>query len=153
MPDGGLHAPRPVEIWTLGVRSSCPELRRLERGTVALPTASDAIMLFTPTQSAVVLGGLDPAKDCGRRRYNTPASIALPGAWGGADSSMRRSDDSIDLRQKLTHADAIISELRNLVVKLRALSHKAGVCFGSAGQLALKRGPLPVSNGGANRHT
>ena len=76
-------------------------------------------MLFTPTQSAVVLGGLDPAKDCGRRRYNTPASIALPGAWGGADSSMRRSDDSIDLRQKLTHADAVISELRNLVVKLR----------------------------------
>ena len=32
---------------------------------------------------------------------------------------MLASDDSIELRQKLTHADAVISELRNLVVKLR----------------------------------
>jgi transposase len=37
-------------------------LRRLERGTFAFPTASDASVLVTPTQLAMILGGLDPAK-------------------------------------------------------------------------------------------
>ena len=46
-------------------------LRRLERGTFAFPTASDASVLVTPTQLAMILGGLDPAKARERRRYKT----------------------------------------------------------------------------------
>jgi transposase len=48
-------------------------LRRLERGTFAFPTASDASVAVTPTQFAMILGGLDPAKARERRRYQTPA--------------------------------------------------------------------------------
>jgi transposase len=48
-------------------------LRRLERGTFAFPTASDASVLVTPTQLAMILGGLDPTKAQQRRRYKTPA--------------------------------------------------------------------------------
>jgi transposase len=36
-------------------------LRRLERGTFAFPTVKDASVLVTPTQLAMILGGLDPA--------------------------------------------------------------------------------------------
>jgi len=71
-----------VETWTSDVRSSCPELPRLERGTFALPTASDASVIVTPTQSAVILGGLDPAKASKGRRSNIPASIAITGSRG-----------------------------------------------------------------------
>ena len=48
-------------------------LRRLERGTFAFPTAADASVTVTPTQLAMILGGLDPAKTRERRRYKTPA--------------------------------------------------------------------------------
>ena len=48
-------------------------LRRLERGTFAFPTATDAGVTVTPTQLAIILGGLDPAKARQRRRYKTPA--------------------------------------------------------------------------------
>ena len=48
-------------------------LRRLERGTFAFPTAGDASVPVTPTQLAMILGGLDPAKARERRRYQTPA--------------------------------------------------------------------------------
>jgi transposase len=47
-------------------------LRRLERGTFAFPTASDASESVTPTQLAMILGGLDLAKARVRRRYKTP---------------------------------------------------------------------------------
>jgi transposase len=48
-------------------------LRRLERGTFAFPAASDASVPVTPTQLAMTLGGLDPAKASERRRYKNPA--------------------------------------------------------------------------------
>jgi len=48
-------------------------LRRLERGTFAFPTATDAGVTVTPTQLAMILGGLDPTKTRERRRYKTPA--------------------------------------------------------------------------------
>jgi transposase len=47
-------------------------LRRLERGTFAFPMATDASVLVTPTQLAMILGGLDLAKARQRRRYKTP---------------------------------------------------------------------------------
>jgi transposase len=47
-------------------------LRRLERGTFAFPIAKDASVIVTPTQLAMILGGLDPAKARERRRYKTP---------------------------------------------------------------------------------
>ena len=48
-------------------------LRRLEKGTFAFPAAGDASVTVTPTQLAMILGGLDPAKARERRRYKTPA--------------------------------------------------------------------------------
>ena len=48
-------------------------LRRLERGTFAFPAAIEAGVTVTPTQLAMILGGLDPAKTRQRRRYKTPA--------------------------------------------------------------------------------
>ena len=48
-------------------------LRRLECGTFAFPTTKDAAVLVTPTQLAMILGGLDPAKAHQRRRYKIPA--------------------------------------------------------------------------------
>lgn len=48
-------------------------LRRLERGTFAFPSAEDASVLATPTQLAMILGGLDPTKARERRRFRTPA--------------------------------------------------------------------------------
>ena len=47
-------------------------LRRLERGTFAFPTATDASVSVTPTQLAMILGGLDPVNARQRRRYKTP---------------------------------------------------------------------------------
>ena len=44
-------------------------LRRLERGTFAFPTAKDASVPVTPTQLAMILGGLDPTKARERPRY------------------------------------------------------------------------------------
>ena len=48
-------------------------LRRLEKGTFAFPTASDASVTVTSTQLAMILGGLDPTKARERQRYKTPA--------------------------------------------------------------------------------
>jgi transposase len=48
-------------------------LRRLERGTFAFPSAEDAGVLVTPTQLAMILGGLDPVKTRQRRRFKNPA--------------------------------------------------------------------------------
>ena len=50
-----------------------PYLRRLERGTFAFPTPAETSVAVTPTQLAMILGGLDPAKARERRRYKTPA--------------------------------------------------------------------------------
>lgn len=48
-------------------------LRRLERGTFAFPVATDACVPVTPTQLAMILGGLDPAETRERRRYKMPS--------------------------------------------------------------------------------
>jgi transposase len=47
-------------------------LRRLERGTFAFPSAEDACVLVTPTQLAMILGGLDPVKARQRHRFKNP---------------------------------------------------------------------------------
>jgi transposase len=47
-------------------------LRRLERGTFAFPSAKDAGVLVTPTQLAMILGGLDPVKTRPRHRFKIP---------------------------------------------------------------------------------
>lgn len=47
-------------------------LRRLERGTFAFPTAGEASVRVTPTQLAMILGGLDPAKATARKRFEVP---------------------------------------------------------------------------------
>jgi transposase len=44
-------------------------LRRLERGTFAFSSAEDASVLATPTQLAMILGGLDPVKARPRQRF------------------------------------------------------------------------------------
>ena len=44
-------------------------LRRLERGTFAFPTATATGVVVTPTQLAMILGGLDPAKTKPRKRF------------------------------------------------------------------------------------
>lgn len=44
-------------------------LRRLKRGTFAFPTAADTGVVVTPTQLAMILGGLDPAKAKPRKRF------------------------------------------------------------------------------------
>ncbi len=45
--------------------------------------------------------------------------MALPGTRGGVEQSMPATDDTNDLRQKLTHAEAVIAELRGVVAELR----------------------------------
>jgi transposase len=47
-------------------------LRRLERGTFAFPAAKDTCVPVTPTQLAMILGGLDPAKAHQRHRFKNP---------------------------------------------------------------------------------
>ena len=47
-------------------------LRRLERGTFRFPGAVDASALVTPTQLAMILGGLDPVKTRPRHRFKIP---------------------------------------------------------------------------------
>ena len=47
-------------------------LRRLERGTFAFPSSEDASVLTTPTQLAMILGGLDPVKARPRPRFKNP---------------------------------------------------------------------------------
>lgn len=47
-------------------------LRRLERGTFAFPTAEGVEVAVTPTQLAMILGGLDPADTRRRTRYAKP---------------------------------------------------------------------------------
>ena len=44
-------------------------LRRLERGTFAFPASDGAEVAVTPTQLAMILGGLDPAQARRRKRY------------------------------------------------------------------------------------
>ena len=50
--------------------------RRLEKGTFALPAAVGGSVAVTPTQLAMILGGLDPAKAKPRRRYARPNESA-----------------------------------------------------------------------------
>lgn len=50
--------------------------RRLEKGTFALPAAVGGAVAVTPTQLAMILGGLDPAKATPRRRYTRPNNPA-----------------------------------------------------------------------------
>ena len=47
-------------------------LRRLERGTFAFPTAKDTGVVVTPTQLAMILGGVDQTATKSRRRYAIP---------------------------------------------------------------------------------
>jgi transposase len=47
-------------------------LRRLERGTFAFPPADHAELAVTPTQLAMILGGLDPRAARRRTRYTPP---------------------------------------------------------------------------------
>jgi transposase len=47
-------------------------LRRLERGTFAFPTGTEVSVTVTPTQLAMILGGIDPAETRERRRYKIP---------------------------------------------------------------------------------
>lgn len=51
-------------------------LRRLERGTFAFPPATGAELAVTPTQLAMILGGLDPAHARQRTRYARPPHSA-----------------------------------------------------------------------------
>lgn len=52
-------------------------LRRLERGTFAFPTADTPDLAVTPTQLAMILGGLDPIATRPRKRFSkTSASFA-----------------------------------------------------------------------------
>ena len=45
-------------------------LRRLERGTFAFPTADTPDLAVTPTQLAMILGGLDPIATRPRKRFS-----------------------------------------------------------------------------------
>src|SRR6476660_1608979 len=45
--------------------------------------------------------------------------MALPGTECGVESAMPPTGDTADLRQKLTHAEAVIAELRGVVADLR----------------------------------
>lgn len=47
-------------------------LRRLETGTFAFPTARGVELAVTPTQLAMILGGLDPLTTRRRPRYSRP---------------------------------------------------------------------------------
>lgn len=47
-------------------------LRRLERGTFAFPPSDGAELAVTPTQLAMILGGLDPADARRRKRFTPP---------------------------------------------------------------------------------
>ena len=47
-------------------------LRRLECGTFAFPSAEDASVLVTPTQLAMIVGGLEPVKTRQRHRFKNP---------------------------------------------------------------------------------
>ncbi|MBY0459846.1 MAG: IS66 family insertion sequence element accessory protein TnpB [Gemmataceae bacterium] len=71
-------------------------LRRLEKGTFAFPMASDASVAVTPTQLAMILGGLDPAKARERHRYKTPLA---------ARGRRRRVEDGVRAAERLCHRD------------------------------------------------
>ena len=47
-------------------------LRRLEQGTFAFPTATTAELSITPTQLAMILGGVELSPTRSRRRYHKP---------------------------------------------------------------------------------
>ena len=49
-------------------------LRRLERGTFAFPAADAKELAVSPTQLAMILGGLDPAAARPRKRFSTPSA-------------------------------------------------------------------------------
>jgi transposase len=50
-------------------------LRRLERGTFAFPTAVCHDLVITPTQLAMILGGVEPASTRTRKRFQKPSAI------------------------------------------------------------------------------
>jgi transposase len=50
-------------------------LRRLEQGTFAFPTANTPELTITPTQLAMILGGVEPASTRTRRRFQKPSPI------------------------------------------------------------------------------
>ena len=53
-------------------------LRRLEQGTFAFPTASTTELTITPTQLAMILGGIEPASTRTRRRFQKPLQLPEP---------------------------------------------------------------------------
>jgi hypothetical protein len=67
----------------------------------------------TPTQLAMILGGLDrprPAHGDGTNRRRD----ALPGPSRGVESGMPPTADIDDLRRNLSHAEVVIVELRGV---------------------------------------
>ena len=53
-------------------------LRRLEQGTFAFPTAGTTEPTITPTQLAMILGGIEPAGTRTRRRFQKPLQLPEP---------------------------------------------------------------------------
>ena len=48
-------------------------LRRLEKGTFAFPTVAAPELAITPTQLAMILGGVELARTRSRRRFQKPS--------------------------------------------------------------------------------
>ena len=48
-------------------------LRRLEKGTFAFPRAGETELAITPTQLAMILGGVEPAATRARKRFQKSA--------------------------------------------------------------------------------
>ena len=48
-------------------------LRRLEQGTFAIPTADATDLAITPTQLAMILGGVELSRARSRRRFRKPS--------------------------------------------------------------------------------
>lgn len=51
-------------------------LRRLERGSFAFPTSAERETVITPTQLAMILGGVELAQTRSRKRYSVPKIIS-----------------------------------------------------------------------------
>ena len=49
-------------------------MKRLQRGTFAIPTATSRDLALTPTQLAMILGGIDLADTRSRKRFALPKS-------------------------------------------------------------------------------
>jgi transposase len=59
-------------------------LRRLEMGTFAFPTTSSPELTITPTQLAMILGGVEPATTRTRRRFQKGSQSSRTSTGSGA---------------------------------------------------------------------